>query len=927
MTPHRWRRFVMDPSHFDQIGADDRRVGFGPFVLDLERQALLKHGRDTGLRSRSFKVLAHLIACAPRVVPSTELEERYWEPRNVCFNSVSGCIAECRKALGDSWKRPVYIETVRKGYRFLPKVEQILPAWRVPRDRNDWFTGRVRELRDIRDRFCFSKVQVIVGTPGIGKSSAALEYCYRHRTDYSGVLWIDASSEEVLTREIMETVRALHLAAEDFQEAVTALERWMAYNENWLIVFDGITDLQLVEQHLEAKAKGNFLVTTTDRSRELGEVLQLPPLGEMEAKELLRVCAKNRNFSAEEEAALDQLLEEMAGLPLALTLTGLDLRTSNSIDYLTRYRQDSRRSESGVHTAAKLHLRSLTVALPKDVRDALRLAAFFSNTIPFELGETFNASSGLTDTLAVLGENSLIEVHPDQRTFEIHSFLRRMILASLGQHYSTYLKRSIECLEKCLPKPSVEYWHIYLKLIEHAFAVTDHAEKAGFSSPAVVRILIDTAWYYLQTGLYERAKRASNRVLLKTEDVAAPNRFEAIIVLLMAQRQLREPTAPAYESEAWSILRKDLERVRESGLRRRVTRTFFEAPSAAAPIWKHILHSQGGLRASEDIELLLKLTILYRKARHYEKARQFSEHLLQIVNRRFGQDHLCYAFALSEKGILHMATSQPREAIGPLLSSLGILEDAFGKRHPILLDDLKCLAASLIQLKEYDKAHRMIDRMFVIQRKLPEDHPSVYDGHDILSTLCLKQGRMLEAECILQKTLRKQRENPKIEEIEIAETLHSLGSLYTILGYARKAKRHLRQALVKQQRIRGLLSRDVISTLAYYVLTLEGEENWKAANLLRKRVVRMIEASSYFNSPFSSSKTVESIYGLFLKEINPPKKSCEKEKEEERIRRRTVAQRIGDRILRTLIGRDKKTPSTTSPRARQRHEDSAIRHI
>ncbi len=96
-------------------------VCFDGFELCSEQGALFHRGRRLKLQPQPLRVLAYLIARAPAVVTREELGSHIWGAGvHVDLDqSLSYCIRQVRKALGDSAVLPRYIETLPKqGYRF-----------------------------------------------------------------------------------------------------------------------------------------------------------------------------------------------------------------------------------------------------------------------------------------------------------------------------------------------------------------------------------------------------------------------------------------------------------------------------------------------------------------------------------------------------------------------------------------------------------------------------------------------------------------------------------------------------------------------------------------------------------------------------------------------------------------------------------------
>ena len=105
-----------------------RRVRFGSFELDRHAGELWKSGSRLRVQERPLRVLEALLDRAGDVVTREELQRRLWsEGTFVDFeNGLNSAINRLRASLGDSAKRPRFIETVgRRGYRFIAPVSAI----------------------------------------------------------------------------------------------------------------------------------------------------------------------------------------------------------------------------------------------------------------------------------------------------------------------------------------------------------------------------------------------------------------------------------------------------------------------------------------------------------------------------------------------------------------------------------------------------------------------------------------------------------------------------------------------------------------------------------------------------------------------------------------------------------------------------------
>jgi TolB-like protein/DNA-binding winged helix-turn-helix (wHTH) protein len=105
-------------SHTARSGGLDAvdRVDIAGLTLDLRREELRDGtGARIELRNRSFSVLRHLATNAGRVVTKDELLQANWPGVTVTEDSLTQCISEIRRALGDAGRD--LVRTVpRRGY-------------------------------------------------------------------------------------------------------------------------------------------------------------------------------------------------------------------------------------------------------------------------------------------------------------------------------------------------------------------------------------------------------------------------------------------------------------------------------------------------------------------------------------------------------------------------------------------------------------------------------------------------------------------------------------------------------------------------------------------------------------------------------------------------------------------------------------------
>jgi hypothetical protein len=144
-----------------------------------------------------------------------------------------------------------------------------------PPPKNPNFTGRTTILEDMHQILnSSSKVYVISGTGGMGKTQLAVEYLYRHENEYKYKWWLPVDPA-VLSSYYASL--AFDLASEpDFPKAfcrdqsstVTAIKNWLEQDRGWkwLLVLDNAMEPNTIRCYLPREGPGHAIVTTRNSS-------------------------------------------------------------------------------------------------------------------------------------------------------------------------------------------------------------------------------------------------------------------------------------------------------------------------------------------------------------------------------------------------------------------------------------------------------------------------------------------------------------------------------------------------------------------------------------------------------------------------------------------------------------------------------------
>jgi len=195
--------------------------------------------------------------------------------------------------------------------------------WLLPAT-NPGFTGRRDEISTLEGAFKADGIpvtQTLRGPAGVGKSQIAVEYAYRHATDYDAVWWVPASDERVISGEIRRLLREMGEPVDELDDSdlVARLASSLSGTDRWLLIFDDAQGPEVVSRwtRVDPATPGSrrHILVTTRRPRfdRIGGVVPVEVWDETQSVDYLR-----SRIPDDEDTAAERLARLLGGLPLAL---------------------------------------------------------------------------------------------------------------------------------------------------------------------------------------------------------------------------------------------------------------------------------------------------------------------------------------------------------------------------------------------------------------------------------------------------------------------------------------------------------------------------------------------------------------------------------------------------------------------------------
>lgn len=264
------------------------------------------------------------------------------------------------------------------------KMDPKLPCLVMPLNRNHVFSGQTEVLEQLEkylspmsDDYSSSedsetgshvRMFALCGPGGMGKSQVAAEFVYRSNGLFDAIIWISADEPVKLARSFDQAAVALGLVeAESMESRDHILTRdavlgWLAnpiksykQRENsqsneatWLLVFDNVQNVDMLDEHWPAYGSGSVLITSRDPlvksyGYSLRRGLSMPPLDTSEGEKLLIKLTGRRKLSSGERDSAKAIAEVLGGLPLAIVqMAGVISRQDLTFsEFLLRYQKES----------------------------------------------------------------------------------------------------------------------------------------------------------------------------------------------------------------------------------------------------------------------------------------------------------------------------------------------------------------------------------------------------------------------------------------------------------------------------------------------------------------------------------------------------------------------------------------------------------
>jgi tetratricopeptide (TPR) repeat protein len=202
----------------------------------------------------------------------------------------------------------------------------------------------LRRILTGRGEGAITQSGAVHGLGGIGKSTLALRYAHRHRSDYTLIWWINAASPDEIETSLTELTKALvpdWAASAERGPQVSWARQWLAWHRGWLLIYDNVEDPADLAPYTGALHQGHHLATSR-RSTGWPDNAATLPLGNLDPDDattlLCHLVFKDTGLTPQQKVNARALVADLGCLPLAVKQAGAYLAQNRGVS-LDGYRR------------------------------------------------------------------------------------------------------------------------------------------------------------------------------------------------------------------------------------------------------------------------------------------------------------------------------------------------------------------------------------------------------------------------------------------------------------------------------------------------------------------------------------------------------------------------------------------------------------
>jgi tetratricopeptide (TPR) repeat protein len=661
------------------------------------------------------------------------------------------------------------------------------------------FVGRVGKMEEIWNLLnqdgCASIGQAVSvkGFGGLGKTQLAVEYAHAYKGKYkNGVFWVVA--DENVDNQLLQIADKCGWINQ-FDKTVNQLDvakaRFLALSD-CLILFDNVEAFADIKDYLpKTDLQTHILITTREKQAAFRQI-DLDLLERNESRELLLKISKRNPQDEIEKEHLEEILETLGDIPLAIELVGGYLAEHENVTF-AKYHQylnevplnelEKQFPEGSFTNHDRSIIQTLRISektiyeKPLMVEILKVLAWSGSSSMGTSLLKALVETEGDFEFETALGDAHklrLLKKEEDVERYAIHRLFAKVIRhEELLETQNAWCQRIVGNLEEWfnIRKEDFNYLAQFEAEIEHL--VEWQNNMVNILPERSVRLLVLESYPFWRRGSYsessERLEKSSNLYVSKNLDnnvllIHVKNDLGVIYGELGNHQKALEYQELALESQKCLF----------------------------------------GEKHSDTARFYNNIGITYRNLGNYQKALEYHKVVLELHKELFGEKNSDTATSYNNIGSTYGALGNYQKALEYQKVALKLRKELFGEKHPDTATSYNNIGGTYADLGNYQKALEYKETALELLKGLfGEKHPNIANSYNNVGSTYGNLGNHQKALEYKEIALKLQKEIFGEKHPDTANSYNSVGSTYRDLGNYQKALEYQKVALELRKELLG----------------------------------------------------------------------------------------------------------------------------
>ena len=585
------------------------------------------------------------------------------------------------------------------------------------------------------------------------------------------MFWIHASTKGRFEQALRDISRELRLPGWD-NPGINPLDivyDWLRGDSVWLLVLDNADDSDVLYdppptttmQHPESQQstkplamyipqtsrRGSVLITSRNRDAAfrltgcVENLIDVPYMNKEESIALLGLKLPKNNKSSDDEKF--ELVELLEYLPLAITQAASYIGVRSTRMTVARYCELLRQSDRILHEDMGDARRDPTIPssvfltwqisfhqINKENPSAAELLSIMSvfdrQGVPQYLLQNMDEDDlDFERRLAPLEYFSLITMDKSGQSFQMHRLVQMAIISWLERYggIDRWKNMAAVLLERSLPGRNYKSWKTWEILLPHAEIALKYHFPNSESQLLHARILVETAYYLIERGGYDKATERCQRALSIQVGILGEDNAEIVDCLLLLARLKRAGSISVRDIDEAEVVSRRANTILERGQEK---------------------DSHQRLVAQNNLALVL---LDSHNDSKIEEATRLLQSVLVSWKRSLGLEHDLTLTAIENLAAAFHSQKKYTEAENLYRQVLETRLRTYGDDHPWTISIISNLAYFLIDQRKYEEAQEHAQRALDLRMTvLGEEHPRTLSSMLVLIDALGGQGKYLEAE-------------------------------------------------------------------------------------------------------------------------------------------------------------------------------------